>query len=61
MLFTAFAVGAFFVQHILKKRGIEPSSVYLIFAVMAISSLIGGRLFYLVGHWDWHNIFSLNT
>ena len=61
MMFIAFVFGAFFVRYVLKKRGVEPSSVYLIFAVMAISSLIGGRLFYLIGHWDWHNVFDLNT
>ena len=61
MLFIAFIVGVIIVRHELKKRGIEPYQVYFIVAVIAFSSLVGGRLFYLIGHWDWRNIFDMNT
>jgi phosphatidylglycerol:prolipoprotein diacylglycerol transferase len=61
MLFIAFVVCTLIVRYLLGKRGIEPSKVYLIAFVVAVSSLVGGRLFYLVGHWDWHDAFNINT
>ncbi|MBK5093288.1 MAG: prolipoprotein diacylglyceryl transferase, partial [Actinobacteria bacterium] len=61
MLFIAFIVGVMIVRHELKKRGVEPYQVYFIAAVSALSSLVGGRLFYLVGHWDWRNTFDMDT
>ena len=61
MLFSAFVACVFVVRYVLKKRGIEPSSAYLIGAVVAVSSLIGARLFYLIGQWDWSDAFNLNT
>jgi phosphatidylglycerol:prolipoprotein diacylglycerol transferase len=61
MLFIAFVVGVLIVRYVLKKRGIQPSAAYLIGAVVAVSSLIGARLFYLIGHWDWSDAFNVNT
>jgi len=61
MLFIAFVVCVFIVRYVFKRRGIEPSYAYLIGAVVAVSSLVGARLFYLVGHWDWRDAFNLNT
>jgi len=60
-LFIAFIVGAVIMQLELKKRGVQPYSVYFIAVVAALSGLIGGRLFFLIGHWYWGNIFNFNT
>jgi prolipoprotein diacylglyceryltransferase len=49
MLFIDLIVGVIIVRHEVAKRGIPSSSVCFIAAVIALSSLLGGRLFYPAG------------
>jgi len=65
MLFTAFLVGIFVARSELKRRGLDYTAIYLIGAVAAISGVIGGRIFYILGNLEqysgnWGRVFDLN-
>jgi len=66
MILTAFIVGTMIARVYLSKRGVEPYNVYLIAAVVAVSGLIGSRVFYVLGHFsefarNWKEVFDLET
>ena len=64
MLLIAFITGTIIVVHLLDKRGVSSSSVYLLAAALTLASLFGARLFYLLGHlneFTWASLFDLNT
>lgn len=66
MLFIAFMVGTLIGVYYLGKRGVPSHYVYLLAAALALSALIGARVFYIFGHWgdfagNWGAVFDLNT
>jgi len=64
MLFVAFITGTMIGVYLLGKRGVNSSSVYLLAAALALASLVGARLFYVLGHLNefrWASLLDLNT
>jgi phosphatidylglycerol:prolipoprotein diacylglycerol transferase len=66
MLFVAFMVGTFIGVYVLGKRGVPSTSVYLLAAALALSALVGARLFYVFGHLkdfsgNWGKLLDLST
>lgn len=48
----AFMVGLYFARIEMARRKIDPDIAYDLVIVLAITSLIGARTFYVVGHWN---------
>jgi len=66
MFFLAFAAAILLVRYRLSRYGVEPSSIYLLAALMAITGVIGARIFYVIGHFseyssNWGRLFDVNT
>lgn len=47
----AFMCALYFTRKEMAKRGFDPDIAYDMVIVIAVASLIGARLFYVVGHW----------
>lgn len=52
LLALAFIVGLYFARVEMKRRGFNPDMAYDLILGVAIGSLIGARLFYVIGHWS---------
>lgn len=66
MVFIAFIVGTLAARTFLVKKGIEPHVIYLLGAVVAVSGLVGSRVFYVLGHLsefsrNWSGILDFET
>lgn len=47
----AFMTGLYFARKEMAKRGFDPDVGYDLVIIIAVASLVGARLFYVVGHW----------
>jgi phosphatidylglycerol---prolipoprotein diacylglyceryl transferase len=52
MLAIAFIVGLVLSRYEMKERGFDPDLAYDLVLGVALGSLIGARLFYVIGHWS---------
>lgn len=64
MLALAFIFAGIVAYLELKRRGLDQEIVYDLVILAAVGGIIGGRIFYVIGHWedyreDWLQIFSL--
>ena len=66
MLFVALLAGVFVAGREFAKKDLERSCLYMLVALIAISGLIGARVFYVLGHLTafsghWSKAFDINT
>lgn len=54
-LAIAFIVGLVIARIGFKKRDINPDIAYDLVLALALAGIIGARLFYVVGHWDYYS------
>jgi phosphatidylglycerol:prolipoprotein diacylglycerol transferase len=54
-LAIAFIVGLVIARIEFKKRDINPDIAYDLVLALALAGIIGARLFYVVGHWDYYS------
>lgn len=55
MLAIAFIVGLYLARQEFKKRKINPDFAYDFALAIALGSIIGARLFYIIGHWSYYH------
>lgn len=54
-LAIAFIVGLLIARIELKKRNINPDIAYDLLLATALGGIVGARLFYVIGHWDYYS------